>query len=100
MLRLFNDNIGVMKKRKSSDIRSECKNGISCPCKEQEMQGQKDTQGDQEAAPVFYIEISNTSMSSIVLSIIAMNVDSLTKQALLFFVFNGAYVGLNFEPTF
>lgn len=47
-------------------------------------------------------KLETTTRSSIVLSIIAMNVDRLTKDAMRFLlsIFQGAYVGLNFEPTF
>lgn len=46
--------------------------------------------------------LESTTRSSIVLSIIVMNVDRLTKSAmrLLLSIFQGTYVGLNFEPTF
>ena len=47
-------------------------------------------------------KLEKTTRSSIVLSIIAMNVDRLTKEAMRFLlsIFQGTYVGLNFEPTF
>ena len=47
-------------------------------------------------------KLETTTRSSIALSIIAMNVDRLTKEAMRFLlsIFQGAYVGLDFEPTF
>ncbi|MCQ2563577.1 MAG: IS5 family transposase [Mogibacterium sp.] len=47
-------------------------------------------------------KLETTTRSSIVLSIIAMNVDRLTKEAMRFLlsIFQGTYVGLSFEPTF
>ena len=47
-------------------------------------------------------KLETTTRSSIALSIIAMNVDRLTKSAMRFLlsIFQGSYVGLNFEPTF
>ena len=47
-------------------------------------------------------KLETTTRSSIALSIIAMNVDRLTKEAMRFLlsIFQGTYVGLDFEPTF
>ena len=48
-------------------------------------------------------KLESTTRSSIVLSIIAMNVDRLTKRSFMQFllsIFQGTYVGLNFEPAF
>ena len=48
-------------------------------------------------------KLESTTKSSIVLSIIAMNIDRLTRLSFAQFllsIFQGAYVGLSFEPTF
>lgn len=48
-------------------------------------------------------KLENTTRSSIVLSVIAMNVDRLTRLSIMRFllsIFQGTYVGLRLEPTF